>query len=347
MEKGKNRADGERPVAADVLGTGDLLDLTRRIKRKGKELGFAAVGVAPASVLTPEGERLAQFIARGYHGEMDWLAQTREKRTDVNRVTPGAASVITAAMNYYTEEPPSGQSPLQGSEQTETGRISCYAWGEDYHEIVAERLRELFVWIQVLLPGAQGKVYVDTGPVMEKAWAARSGIGWIGKHTNLITRDLGSYVFLGVILLDRELIYDVPKEDSCGTCTRCIEACPTQAIVAPYVLDARRCISYLTIEKRGEIPEEFHAAMGDWIFGCDVCQEVCPWNRFAKPTSESSFQPRPENRAPILSDLLRLTPEEFSTRTRRSPLKRAKHQGLIRNAAIALANRRKQETGEG
>ncbi|MBI3013804.1 MAG: tRNA epoxyqueuosine(34) reductase QueG [Candidatus Tectomicrobia bacterium] len=346
METGKNGTDPERPVAVDVLGTGELLDLTRKIKRKGKELGFAAVGIAPASLLTPEGERLALFLARGYHGEMDWLAQTREKRADVDRVMPGAASVITAAMNYYAEETARGAAPLRGPDQPETGRISCYAWGEDYHEIVAERLRELFAWVQALLPGVQGKVYVDTGPVMEKAWAARSGIGWIGKHTNLITRELGSYVFLGVILLDRELIYDVPIEDYCGTCTRCIEACPTQAIVAPYVLDARRCISYLTIEKRGEMPEEFHAAMGDWIFGCDVCQEVCPWNRFAQPSPEPAFQPRPENRAPILSELLRLTPEEFSTRARRSPLKRAKHQGLRRNVAIALANRRKEEAGE-
>jgi len=323
--------------------TGELLDLTSKIKQRGEELGFASVGIAPASLLVEEGGRLAQFLDLGYQGEMNWLAQTEEKRADLKKVMPGVISVITAAMNYYREGPLDGSISARDPNEPETGRISRYAWGEDYHEIVGERLQQLFISIQSLLPGVQGKIYVDTGPVMEKAWAARGGIGWIGKHTNLITRTLGSYVFLGVILLDREIVYDIPVEDYCGTCTRCIEACPTQAIVAPYVLDARRCISYLTIEKKGEIPDEFHAAMGDWIFGCDVCQEVCPWNRFAQPTSEPAFQPRMENRAPILSDLLQLTPQEFSIRTRRSPLKRAKRHGLQRNAAIALTNCRQGE----
>lgn len=327
-----------------VVGSGDLPALTQRIREKGWALGFDAVGIAPAVALEPEGDRLLRWIAQGHHGEMDWMPATRDKRSDPGRVLPGAASVIAVAMNYFTENcgddtPP----PSDEGRRPETGRISCYAWGDDYHQVVGDRLGELFSFIRALLPDARGKVYVDTGPVMEKAWAARGGIGWIGKHTNLITRALGSYVFLGVILLDRELLYDTPVGDYCGTCTRCMDACPTQAIVAPYVLDARRCISYLTIEKRGKIPAEFQAAVGKWVFGCDICQEVCPWNRFAAPTEEESFRPRPENRAPLLGELLNLDADGFSRRTRRSPLKRARREGLTRNAALALAN--KQRTG--
>lgn len=326
--------------ASGSMTTGDLPAVSRRIKEEGWALGFDAVGIARATALESEGARLSCWIDLGYQGEMGWLSGSREKRTDPARVLEGAASVIAVAMNYYTGEPATEPPCPEAGKGAERGRISRYAWGEDYHRVVGDRLRDLFTFVRTLLPEVRGKVYVDTGPVMEKVWAARGGIGWIGKHTNLITREVGSYVFLGVILLDRELIYDTPVGDYCGTCTRCIDACPTGAIVAPYVLDARRCISYLTIEKRGRIPEELRRGMGPWIFGCDICQEVCPWNRFATPAGEEAFQPRPENRAPLLHELLDLDDAGFSRRTLRSPLRRAKRTGLTRNAAVALANAR-------
>ena len=202
--------------------------------------------------------------------------------------------------------------------------------------VLTARLEKMYDFIKTEIPGVNGKIYVDTGPVMDKVWAARAGIGWLGKHTNIITRKFGSWVFLGEILIDAELEYDTPVADLCGTCTACLDACPTQAIVQPYLLDANKCISYLTIEHRGELPKEIVTNFQNWIYGCDICQDVCPWNRFQNETDEPPFQPREENVAPKLTELAELSQEEFTRRFRKSPIKRAKHSGLTRNAKAVL-----------
>ncbi|HWP81634.1 MAG TPA: tRNA epoxyqueuosine(34) reductase QueG [Bacteroidota bacterium] len=302
--------------------------LTERIKSKARELGFAKVGIARVEVLTQEGARLQEWLHRGYHGTMDWMARNTEKRIDPANVLPGAKSIVCVAMNYYVEQ--------QHSSDPSVGKISRYAWGDDYHIVMTERLNRLLEFIVEEVPGVRGRVYVDTGPVMDKAWAVRAGIGWLGKHTNVITRELGSWVFLGEILLDVELTYDEPIADYCGSCTACIEACPTGAIVDPYVLDSTKCISYLTIEHKGEIPNELKPRFQNWIYGCDICQDVCPWNRFQQPTDEKAFAPRQENIAPSLKELEALSPEEFSRRFRKSPVKRTKLSGLVRNVKAAL-----------
>jgi len=302
-------------------------NLTRRIQEEALALGFSSFGVAKAAVLREEGLHLTEWLERGFHGSMSWMEKNADKRIDLNKVLPGVKSVVCVALNYYTV-------PVH-SEKAETGKISRYAWGDDYHLVLTERLEELLNRIQSFQPGVRGKVYVDTGPTMDKVWASRAGLGWQGKHTNLITKDFGSWVFLGEILLDVDLEYNEPIADACGTCTACIEACPTHAIVDPYVLDSNKCISYLTIEHRGEIPAELSKDFEGWIYGCDICQDVCPWNRFQQPTNEKAFHPRPWNLAPELKEIEHLTKEEFSERFRRSPIKRTKREGLIRNAIAA------------
>lgn len=300
---------------------------TERIKSHALEIGFDKVGVARAQALTDEGERLFEWLGRGYHGEMSWLEREPTKRVDPRAIFPEAKSVICVALNYYT--------PLQ---HETTGKISRYAWGDDYHDIVKEKLRELLEWIMSEDPTATGKICADTAPVMDKAWAARAGLGWIGKHTNLITKDLGSWVFLGEILLNLELEYDQPIDDHCGTCTACIEACPTDAIVEPYVVDSNKCISYATIELRSDsLPANVSANLNGWIYGCDICQDVCPWNRFEKPTEELRFAPRLGETSLSLDVVESLTPESYAERFRKSPMKRTKLTGLKRNAAALKA----------
>ncbi len=299
-------------------------DLTRHIRAKAIDLGFSKVGVARAEILEEEGIHLQEWLGRGYQASMTWIQKNAEKRVDVSKVLPGIKSMICVALNDYSE---GGHSGAPGK-----GKISRYAWGDDYHLVMTGRLEMLLKEIQTLQPGVNGKIYVDTGPVMDKVWATRAGLGWQGKHTNLITKDFGSWVFLGEILLDIELEYDEPITDACGTCTACIDACPTQAIVEPYLLDSNKCISYWTIEHRGTIPTEISQNLEDWIYGCDICQDVCPWNRFAQLTSEEAFHPRPWNKAPELQEIEKLTKEQFNQRFRRSPIKRTKRQGLIRNA---------------
>jgi epoxyqueuosine reductase len=300
---------------------------SERIKSKARELGFANVGIARAEALTDEGTKLEEWLRRGYHGTMEWMARNSEKRVDPSMILPGVKSVVCVAMNYYTDQPHSTDPTV--------GKISRYAWGDDYHDLMAERLNRLKDFIVGEVPEARAKIYVDTGPLMDKAWAVRAGIGWLGKHTNVITREIGSWVFLGEILLDIELEYDEPIADHCGSCTACLEACPTGAIVEPYVLDSTRCISYLTIEHRGEIPDGLKPRFQNWIYGCDICQDVCPWNRFQRQTSERAFEPRPENVAPRLTELASLTQEKFSQRFRKSPIKRTKLSGLKRNVRAA------------
>ena len=297
---------------------------TSVIKSYAVELGFSKVGIARAESLTEEGVKLREWLAKGLHGSMQWMDRDVEKRIDPCLVFPQAKSVVCVAMNYY--------SPEQHSDNLEIGKISRYAWGDDYHLIMTERLEKLLDFIKSKIPEIKGKVYVDTGPMMDKVWAVRSGIGWMGKHSNVITREYSSWVFLGEILLEVELDYDLPITDLCGTCTACLDACPTNAIVQPYVVDSNKCISYLTIEHRDELPKQLLPKFHQWVYGCDICQDVCPWNRFQKVTKESAFYPRNENIAPKLTELAEISQEEFSRRFHRSSIKRTKQSGLTRNA---------------
>ena len=298
-----------------------------RIKRKAAELGFSLTGIAQAGELHPEGELLHEWLDRGYAGGKNWMEKRAEERGDVRTLVPQARSVIVVAMNYYTLS-------VHGTEGPAT-RISRYAWGEDYHSVMGERLFQLWVWMREEFPGVEGRWYVDTGPVMEKAWAQRAGIGWPGKHTNVISREFGSWVFLGVIISSLALEPDAPAVDRCGTCTRCIDACPTAAIVDPYVLDAGRCISYLTIEHRGPIDPDVSGGLDGWLFGCDVCQDVCPWNRkraTASPLAE--FSPRDGFLHPDVQAWREMTGDEFVAQFAGSPVLRAKHAGFVRNLAL-------------
>lgn len=308
----------------------DRIRFSRAIKDQALKAGFDKVGIVRAEVLTDERERLLEWLARGYHGEMQWMERDPGKRTDPQSLFPDALSVIVVALNYYTPDEHSGD--------TETGKVSRYAWGDDYHEVLGSKLRALLGWIQEQVPGAAGKVCVDIQPMMDKAWAARAGLGWIGKHTNLITHEFGSWVFIGELLLNLELEYDTERiEDHCGSCTLCIDACPTGAITEPYVLDSNKCISYATIELRApEIPPVITEKLEGWFYGCDICQDVCPWNRFETSTSEALFQPRQGTVNAKLSEILELTPESYAERFRGSAMKRAKITGLQRNARALL-----------
>jgi epoxyqueuosine reductase len=260
---------------------------------------------------------------------MTWMEREPERRSDPRLVLPGARSVVVVAMNYYT--------PHRHESAHGAGKISRYAWGDDYHDIVGARLASLQRWLEQRVPAAASLTYVDTGPILEKSWAQRAGLGWIGKHANVITPDRGSWVFLGVILTTALLDPDRPATDHCGTCTRCIEACPTDAIVQPGVVDANRCLSYLTIEHRGEITGPITSQFDGWIYGCDVCQDVCPWNmKFARPSPEAGFQPREGQAAPRLTSWAAMTAEEFAARFAGSPIRRAKFAGLLRNISIVL-----------
>ena len=309
----------------------DELSLTSRIRQEALRLGFFKIGITPARPL-PEGERFEKWLRDGMHGEMAYMERQASKRRDPGLILEDARSLIIAAINY--------QSGDALSENPNHGKISRYAWGDDYHRVVKDRLQQLYAFIENEDTAARGLCYVDTGPIMEKVWGAQTSLGWIGKHTNLITRDQGSWFFVGVILLNSELQYDPPEDDYCGTCSRCISACPTGAIVAPYVVDARLCISYLTIELRGPIPRALRSQIGNRIYGCDDCQEVCPWNSFAVTTPEKEFQPREGNLMPELGPLVDLSTEEFDRRFSNSPIRRAKRDGFVRNVVVALGNSR-------
>jgi epoxyqueuosine reductase len=308
----------------------DLRLLSARIKDRAKQEGFDKIGIVPAHKLETEEPKLREWLARSYQGEMTWMSRDAHKRTDPTEIFPGARSVVVVAINYYT--------PQQHSEDPATGKVSRYAWGDDYHEIVGDKLRSLLAWIQNEIPAARGKVCVDIQPMMDKAWAVRAGLGWLGKHTNVITQEFGSWVFIGELLLNLELDYDTTVvEDHCGTCTLCIDACPTQAIVEPYVLDARQCISYATIELRTpELPATIASNLEGWIYGCDICQDVCPWNRFEVATTETRFEPRAGNINTNLREVMEFSPEAYAERYRHSAMKRAKLGALKRNAKALL-----------
>jgi epoxyqueuosine reductase len=304
--------------------------LSQRIKQQAHSEGFEKVGIVRATTLGNEHEQLSEWLRRGYHADMRWMARDPEMRTDPRRLFPTARSVVVVAINYYA--------PVAHTNDRTTGKVSRYAWGDDYHEIVGEKLRSLLAWIKEEIPNAEGKVCVDIQPMMDKAWAVRAGLGWIGKHTNLITTDHGSWVFIGELLLNIDLDYDHELvEDHCGSCTLCIDACPTQAITEPYVVDSNKCISYATIELRDpQLPEAVAENLEGWFYGCDICQDVCPWNRFEQTTAESRFLPRERNVNAPLAEVLELTPEAYAERFRHSAMKRAKLSGLQRNARTLL-----------
>jgi epoxyqueuosine reductase len=315
---------------SQTLNSIDLHLLSGKIKERARAEGFDKVGIVRAEALAPEGERLKEWLGRGYAAEMGWLVREPDKRADPRQIFPQAKSVIVVALNYYTNH---RHANLPG-----TGKVSRYAWGDDYHDVVAARLRALLNWIREESPPAEGKVCVDIQPLMDKAWAVRAGLGWLGKHTNLITPEHGSWVFIGELLLNLELEYDSEQiEDHCGTCTLCLEACPTDAITEPYVVDANLCISHATIESRApEMREDVASHLEGWWYGCDICQDVCPWNRFEQPTNEIRFEPRAGNVEVELSEILELTPESYAERFRHSAMKRAKLSGLQRNARALL-----------
>lgn len=319
------------------------MSLTDTVKQTALALGFDAVGVAAiepkrshtdtyrSSTTSRLSARLHAWLAAGYHATMAWMGRASERRTDPRLVLPGCRSVIVVGVNYDT-----GASP---EEHDGVGRIARYAWGRDYHLTMGERLASFVQRLDSLAPGARHLWYVDTGPVMEKAWAQEAGLGWIGKHSNLVSAQHGSWLVLGVVLTTLELSPDVPGADLCGTCSLCIRSCPTGAIAAPYVVDARRCISYLTIEHRpDDIPDDLASRMGNHIFGCDDCLDVCPYNTQASPSQHPEFAPRAWALRPTLDELLTWTEAEFRAHTRESPIRRAKHDGFRRNLRLARAN---------
>jgi epoxyqueuosine reductase len=305
-------------------------ELARRVKVEGRGLGFDLVAIGPA-VPPDRGPAFEAWLDAGYAGTMGYLERGRGRRLDPGQVLPGARSLVACALNYY-----------QGADGPGPAHVARYAWGDDYHDVLAPRLAALLDAIRAGAPGAEGRAYVDTGPVLERELAARAGLGWVGKNTMLLHPALGSFFFVGVILTTAELGFDAPLADRCGTCTRCLEACPTGAFVAPYVLDARRCIAYLTIEHRGPIPAELRPGLGGLAFGCDVCQDVCPWNRRAPVTAEAAFLARD---LPDLAGLATLDDETYRRRLRGSPLRRARRRGLARNGAVALGNGRDPAAG--
>jgi epoxyqueuosine reductase len=303
---------------------------TRAIRSAASALGFDRCEAAPVGALDAA-PRLREWLALGMHGSMQWMERSADRRADPGLVVPEAKSVLIVTRSYWTGE--------EATTDPSRARISRYAWGSEYHDVLGDGLSDLYLRIQEIAPGVLGRYYIDTGPVMEKAWAELAGLGWTGKHSNLITGGVGSWFFLGAIVLDCELAYGETVADQCGSCTACIDLCPTKAIVAPYVVDARLCISYLTIENRGPIPRELRTAVGNRIFGCDECQDVCPWNRFAQVgAAASAFAARADLRAPDLVDLLELDEDGFRTLFKGSPVKRAKYQGFLRNVAVALGN---------
>lgn len=301
-----------------------------QIKEKALELGFHGVGIASVDSQDLTVSHLKSWLERGYQADMDWM--TNPKRQDIKTLWPEVRSLICLALNYYT--------PQQHSQEQNHGKISRYAWGRDYHKVLSKKLKALSQWLESQGEQIQTRYYVDTGPVQDKVWAQRAGIGWIAKNGNLITRNYGSWVFLGEILTNLPLEPDRPHSAHCGTCSRCLSACPTQAIVSPYVVDANRCIAYHTIENRAvTLPTEIAKNLQGWVAGCDICQDVCPWNqRFAQVTDVDDFQPRPENLSPKLEELANLTIEEWDRRFISSALRRIKPQQWRRNAQANLAH---------
>ncbi len=294
---------------------------TQLIKTEAKRLGFLSCGISKAGFLEEEAPRLEKWLNQNMHGEMQYMENHFDKRLDPTKLVEGARSVISLLLNYYPNEV---QNP-------DSYKISKYAYGTDYHFVIKDKLKHLLHFIQEEIGEVHGRAFVDSAPVLDKAWAAKSGLGWIGKNSNLLTQQVGSFYFIAELIVDLELEYDAPVTDHCGTCTACIDACPTQAIVAPYVVDGSKCISYFTIELKNEIPTEFKGKFDDWMFGCDVCQDVCPWNRFSKPHNEPLFDPHPELVSFTKKDWEEITDDVFKKVFQKSAVKRTKLAGLKRN----------------
>jgi epoxyqueuosine reductase len=306
-----------------------LLDIKVAIITQARALGFDHVGVAKADALPSH--PLDDWLDKGYHADMSYMANHRDMRLDPRIMLPGARSVIVVALNYYT--------PFEPAASPDQARISRYAWGDDYHNIITKRLKKLLACLCDLEPAASGRLCVDSAPVLEKAWAMRAGIGWMGKHSCIISPQLGSWIFLGEIITNLELEPDTPIKNRCGTCRLCIDACPTGAIVAPHMIDSRRCLSYLTIEHKGELSAQWQAALGNHICGCDICQEVCPWNRQkATATTVRSFYPRLIWQNARLANLATWSELEFQNYVQQSPVKRMRFEGFKRNIAVGLKN---------
>lgn len=294
---------------------------SRQIKAEAKRLGFLSCGISKADFLEEEAPRLEKWLKNNMHGEMGYMENHFDKRLDPRKLVNGAKSVITVLLNYYPEE----------EQINDTYKISKYAYGQDYHYVIKTKLRQLQEFISETIGEVSGRAFVDSAPVLDKAWAAKSGLGWIGKNSNLLTQQVGSFYFIGELIVDIELDYDHAVTDHCGTCTACLDACPTQAIVEPYVVDGSKCISYFTIELKNELPVELKGSFDDWIFGCDVCQDVCPWNRFSKPHSEPLFNPHPELLSMTKKDWEDITENVFKKVFKNSAVKRTKFEGLSRN----------------
>jgi len=294
---------------------------THFIKSEAKRLGFLSCGISKAGFLEEEAPRLEKWLNNNMHGEMAYMENHFDKRLDPTKLVEGSKSVISLLLNYYPEE----------QQNSESYKISKYAYGKDYHFVMKEKLKTLFHSIQENIGEVYGRAFVDSAPVLDKAWAAKSGLGWMGKHSNLLTQQVGSFYFIAELIVDLELEYDTPVTDHCGTCTACIDACPTEAIVEPYVVDGSKCISYFTIELKNEIPTEMQGKFDDWMFGCDVCQDVCPWNRFSKPHEEPLFNPNPELLSMTKKDWEEITEDVFKKTFKKSAVKRTKFSGLKRN----------------
>ncbi len=294
---------------------------TQLIKAEAKRLGFLSCGISKAQFLEVEAPRLEKWLNQNRHGEMQYMENHFDKRLDPTKLVPDSKSVISLLLNYFPET----------TQREDTYKISKYAYGTDYHFVIKDKLKQLMHFIQEEIGEVHGRVFVDSAPVLDKAWAAKSGLGWIGKHSNLLTKQVGSFYFIAELILDLDLEYDSPVTDHCGSCTACIDACPTNAIVDAYVVDGSKCISYFTIELKNEIPNDVKGRFDDWMFGCDICQDVCPWNRFSKPHNEPLFNPKPELLSMSKKEWEEITEEVFQNIFRKSAVKRTKFEGLKRN----------------
>lgn len=295
---------------------------TQLIKAEAKRLGFLSCGISKAEFLEQEAPRLEKWLNQNMNGQMQYMENHFDKRLDPTKLVDGSKSVISLLLNYF---------PSEGQKDTKAPKISKYAYGTDYHFVIKDKLKQLQEFISEHIGEVAGRAFVDSAPVLDKAWAAKSGLGWIGKNSNLITQKTGSFYFIAELIIDLDLNYDSPVTDHCGTCTACIDACPTQAIVDPYVVDGSKCISYFTIELKEELPTSYKDTFDDWMFGCDVCQDVCPWNRFSKPHNEPLFNPKPELLEMTRRDWEEITQEVFSAVFQKSAVKRTKFSGLKRN----------------
>lgn len=294
---------------------------TQMIKQRALDLGFSFCGISKATYLEEESERLENYLKKNMHGEMKYMENHFDMRLDPRLLVPGAKSVISLLFNFYPKE----------KQNEDSYKISKYAYGQDYHHVIKHKLKDLLYYIQEEIGEVDGRVFVDSAPILEKAWAAKSGLGWVGKNNNLINKKNGSFFFIAELICDLELEYDTATTDHCGRCTACIDACPTGAIESPYIVNGSKCISYLTIELRDEIPTQFQGKMDNWMYGCDVCMDVCPWNRFSKPHNEPLFAPHKKMIDYSKNEWEELTEELFQEIFKKSAVKRTKYSGLIRN----------------